>query len=160
MRRCLGRAATLMAWAIFVPGVTGGELDAPISRLDLREWVGDWFADEERSLTIALVKGEGLHIDGLMTLGLLDPARVAAGTIEETGFSVIVSLDQVTINNMIDIVLRPEGPQVSGAADADDCVLTLELDWNVNWIDVMRTPGCSGLDAHYKGRYEYRPLRD
>lgn len=135
----------------------GGELrpHGIVSRLDTSEWVGDFFADAERSITIFLRDRNTLQIDGLFTIGLLDPDRVAAGNVENAQFSVRIPDRDIHVNNQIAFMLGPDGALPPGEAGPDDCVLALRLDWNVNWIDVTESGTCM---APFAGRYEYRPI--
>jgi hypothetical protein len=143
--------------ALSVAPADGGELrpHGIVSRLDTSEWVGDFFADAERSITIFLWDRTTLQLDGLLTIGLLDPDRVAAGAMENAQFSVRIPDRDIYVNNQIEFMLGPEGALPPDQAGPDDCVLVLRLDWNVNWIDVTERGTCM---APFAGRYEYRPL--
>lgn len=128
-----------------------------VSRLDLSEWVGKWVASEEQQIFVTMPDKKGLRIDGMATYGVLDPERVERGAVNVGDFSIRIPSRWVSANNQIDIAINADGEAVPvEEADEYDCVLSLRLDWNINWIDVTDNNMCGGLNVSFTGRYEWQ----
>lgn len=128
-----------------------------VSRLDLSEWVGKWVASEEQQIFVTMPDKKGLRIDGMATYGALDPERVERGAVNVGEFSIRIPSRWVSANNQIDIAINADGEAVPvEEADDYDCMLSLRLDWNVNWIDVIDNNMCGGLNVSFTGRYEWQ----
>lgn len=155
----IARTIAMLAPVLAVGPAGAGELDGTVSRLDLSEWVGDWVAGEEQSIAITMPDKKGLQVDGFATYGALDPERVAIGAVNVGAFSLRVPSRWISVNNQIDIAIGTDGRAViAEEAGENDCVLSMRLDWNINWIDVTDSGRCGGLNVRFTGRYDYGPV--
>lgn len=142
--------------------VSAGELDVhgTVSRLDLSEWVGEWVASEEQSITIAMPDKKAITIEGMATYGMLDPERVGIGAVNVGDFSVRIPAGWIYANNHLVFAVGSDGAMPAEEAEDFDCVISMRLDWNINWIDVTDNGMCGGHNVTFTGRYEYQPVQE
>jgi len=127
-----------------------------VPRPDLSEWVGEWKASEEQSISVTMPDKKGLQFDGFATYGALDPERVANGSVHVGEFSVRVPSSWITVDNTISFALGLDGEAVPPETAGEfDCVLEMRLDWNINWIDVTDNRMCGGHNVSFTGQYEW-----
>lgn len=144
--------AMLPAALILAPPAAG----KIVSRLDLSEWVGDWAASDEQTLTVSMPDKKTLQFDGFATYGANDPDRVASGGVNMGEFSVRVPSRWITVNNEIAFAIDNSGEAIPiEAAGEYDCTLDMRLDWNINWIDVVDNGMCGGLNVSFTGQYDW-----
>ncbi|SMQ61045.1 hypothetical protein SAMN06295905_0464 [Devosia lucknowensis] len=129
-----------------------------VARLDLSAWVGEWQASDEQRIFITLPDKKGLRFDGAATYGATDPERVEIGAVNVGDFSVRVPSRWIGADNTIDIAVNADGAAVPrDEADDYDCTLSLQLDWDAQFIVVTDNGMCGGLNVTFTGRYEKRP---
>lgn len=162
MRKTRTTNVLVLAVACALAGpIAAGETSGTVTRLDLSEWVGEWVASEEQSITISLADKKNLQIEGFATYGALDPDRVERGAVNMGEFTVRVPGGWVSANNEIDIAIDMDGEAIpADEADDYDCVLNMRLDWNINWIDVTDNQMCGGLNVSFTGQYEHQPATE
>lgn len=154
MRMAAGLLALMMA-SVSAPAAAG-ELtpDGFVTRLDIIEWTGQFAIDHEHNITIHLWDERTLQIDFHLSPGLLAHARGEIAEFKTTQFSVLIPEGWIYVNNQIVFKLGPDGAEFDDNAGPDDCVITLALDWHVNWIDVTDTEPCRA-EMNLAGRYEF-----
>lgn len=147
-------------WAALMLAGTGVAAQAEghglVSRLDPSEWVGEFRAGPEQQIIVTMPAPDALQIEGYATFGASDPERVASGAVNVGEFSVRIPVGWIYADNSLEFAVHPDGAAVPvEAAEPDDCVIGMKLDWNINWIDASDNNRCGGLNVSFTGRYEY-----
>lgn len=140
----------LLALSMFPQTAGGGELEwpIPVSRLDLSEWTGIWRTGEDRYLHIYMAEDNALHVVGFA-------AHPAPDEEEFSEFSARILPGWISVTNRVIVAVGSDGTVPAEEARDGDCVISLKLDWNINWLDARDNESCGDGKVSFTGRYEW-----
>lgn len=119
------------------------------------DWIGEWSAGPEQSISITQADNGGLRLEGFATWGAYSPERVERGAINVGEFLVTVPADWIGADNAIRFAVGSDGAEPFDMADEYSCAVELFL--RGAELEARENGNCGGFNVSFDGIYTRKP---